>query len=116
MQLWSNNFDINHLVDYHVVDIHLMKQVYHYENRITTEWLQRASVTLIRGYRGDSSQFKPYKGNNQTTQHTWAIEATWVLTVHDVVKESGRVLPRPSAVFHAYASVDTPWVAQHYTV
>jgi hypothetical protein len=29
-----------------------------------------------------------------------------------VVKESGRVLPHPSAVFHAYASVDTPWVAQ----
>jgi hypothetical protein len=30
----------------------------------------------------------------------------------------GPVLPHPSAVFHAYASVDTPWVAQtlsHYT-
>jgi hypothetical protein len=35
-----------------------------------------------------------------------------VATVHDTVKESGRVLPRPSAVFHAYASVDTPWVAR----
>jgi hypothetical protein len=33
-------------------------------------------------------------------------------TVHDTVKESGRVLPRPSAIFHAYASVDTPWVAR----
>jgi hypothetical protein len=32
-----------------------------------------------------------------------------VVTVHDVVKESGRVLPHPSAVFHAYASADTPW-------
>jgi hypothetical protein len=49
MQLWSNNFDINHLVDYHVVDIHLMNQVYHYESKITTEWLQRASVIHIRG-------------------------------------------------------------------
>jgi hypothetical protein len=27
MQLWSNNFDIIHLVDYQVVDIHLMNQV-----------------------------------------------------------------------------------------
>jgi hypothetical protein len=36
-----------HLIDYHVVDIHLMNQVYHYESRITTKWLQRASVTLI---------------------------------------------------------------------
>jgi hypothetical protein len=37
MQLRSNNFDINHRVDYHVVDIHLMNQIYHYESRITTE-------------------------------------------------------------------------------
>jgi hypothetical protein len=34
-----------------------------------------------------------------------------VATIHDTVKESGRVLPHPSAVFHAYASTDTPWVA-----
>jgi hypothetical protein len=31
-----------------------------------------------------------------------------VATVHDAVKESGRVLPRPSVVFHVYASADTP--------
>jgi hypothetical protein len=35
-----------------------------------------------------------------------------VATVHDAVKESGRVLPQPSAIFHVYASVDTMWVAQ----
>jgi hypothetical protein len=29
-----------------------------------------------------------------------------------VVKESSRVLPRPSSIFHRYALVDTPWVAQ----
>jgi hypothetical protein len=52
------------------------------------------------------------KGINQTTQHTWATEATWVATVHDAVKESSQVLPHPSAIFHAYASVDTAWVAQ----
>jgi hypothetical protein len=41
-----------------------------------------------------------------------------VATIHDVTKKLGRVLPRPSAVFHAYISVDTPWVARtlsHYT-
>jgi hypothetical protein len=41
-----------------------------------------------------------------------------VAIVHDVDKESGQVLPHPSAVFHAYASVDTLCVAQilsHYT-
>jgi hypothetical protein len=35
-----------------------------------------------------------------------------VATVHDVIKESGQVLPHPSAVFHVYASTDTPWVDQ----
>jgi hypothetical protein len=54
---------------------------------------------------------QPCKGINQTTQHTWATEATWVATVHNTVKESGQILPHPSAVFHAYTSVDTPWVA-----
>jgi hypothetical protein len=78
------------------------------------ERLQRASVTHIRGYHGDSSQFKSCKGNNLTTRHTRATEATRVAIVHDAVKESGRVLPCPSAIFHAYASVDTPWVARHY--
>jgi hypothetical protein len=41
-----------------------------------------------------------------------------VATIHDMTKKLGRVLPRPSAVFHVYASVDTPWVSQtpfHYT-
>jgi hypothetical protein len=51
---------------------------------------------------------QPCMGINLTTQHTWATEAT----VHDEAKKSGRVLPRPSAIFHAYASTDTPWVAR----
>jgi hypothetical protein len=55
---------------------------------------------------------QPCKGNNLTTWHTWATEAT----IYDVVKESGRVQPHPSAVFHAYGSADKPWVAGHYPV
>jgi hypothetical protein len=43
---------------------------------------------------------QPCQGINLTTQHTWATEATQVATVHDVVKGLGRVLPRPSDVFH----------------
>jgi hypothetical protein len=35
-----------------------------------------------------------------------------VATIHNVIKESGRVLPHPSVVFHAYASADTLWVAR----
>jgi hypothetical protein len=40
------------------------------------------------------------------------VEAPRVATLHDTVKESGRVPPHPSAVFHAYASADTPWVSR----
>jgi hypothetical protein len=54
---------------------------------------------------------QPCKGINLITRHTQVRRAPRVTTVHDTVKESGRVLPRPSAVFHAYASTDTPWVA-----
>jgi hypothetical protein len=50
------------------------------------------------------------KGINLTTRHTWATEITRVATVHDEAKKLGRVLPHPSAVFHVYASADTPWM------
>jgi hypothetical protein len=58
------------------------------------------------------------KGINLTTRHTQAWREPRVATIHDVTKKSGRVLPHPSAVFHAYASSNIPWVAQtlsHYT-
>jgi hypothetical protein len=35
-----------------------------------------------------------------------------VAIVHNAIKKSGRVLPHPSAVFHMYASADTPWVVR----
>jgi hypothetical protein len=35
-----------------------------------------------------------------------------VATVHDMINKPGWVLPRPSVVFHAYVSVNTPWVAR----
>jgi hypothetical protein len=41
-----------------------------------------------------------------------------VSTIHGVTKKPGRVLPHPSAIFHVYASADTPWVTRtlsHYT-
>jgi hypothetical protein len=61
---------------------------------------------------------QPCMGINLTTWHMQAQRAPRVATIHDVTKKPGRVLPRPSAVFHAYASADIPWVAQtlsHYT-
>jgi hypothetical protein len=95
-----------------------MNQVYYYESRITTEWLQRASVTHIRGYHGDSRQFKPCKGNNLTTRHTWLGRTPRVAIVHNAVKERIMVHLTLVHVFHVYASMDTPWVAHalsHFT-
>jgi hypothetical protein len=51
---------------------------------------------------------QPCKGINLTTRHTQAWRAPRVATIHDVTKNPGWVLPRPSAVFHAYASADIP--------
>jgi hypothetical protein len=55
---------------------------------------------------------KPCKGINLTTRHTLARRVPLVATIHDVIKKSGWVLPRPSVIFHAYASADTPCVAR----
>jgi hypothetical protein len=59
---------------------------------------------------------QPCKGIRLTTRHMQAQRAPRVATVHDAIKESDRVLPLSSVVFHAYASVNTPWVARHYPV
>jgi hypothetical protein len=64
------------------------------------------SVTEIR----ISNQ--PCKGINLTTRHMQARWAPRVATIHDVTKKPGRVLAHPTVVIHAYASVDTPWVAR----
>jgi hypothetical protein len=53
------------------------------------------------------------KGINLTTWHMQVQRAS-----RDVTKKSDRVLPHPSIIFYAYASIDTPWVARtlsHYT-
>jgi hypothetical protein len=60
--------------------------------------------------------FQPSKGINLTTRHTQARMAPRVAIVHDAVKESGQVPPHPSAIYHTYASADTPWVAWQYPV
>jgi hypothetical protein len=61
---------------------------------------------------------QPCKGINLTTRHTQAWRAPRVATIHDVTKKPGQILPRPSAIFHAYASTDILWVARtlsHFT-
>jgi hypothetical protein len=72
----------------------------------------RQVLPIPEGNRGGSSQFNLCKGKNLTTRHLGARRAPRVATVHDAVKELDRVLPHPSAIFHAYASTDTPWVAR----
>jgi hypothetical protein len=73
---------------------------------------------ISKGVTGIQINSQPCKGINLTTRHTRARRAPWVATIHDMTKKPGQVLPHPSAIFHMYASVDTPWVARtlsHYT-
>jgi hypothetical protein len=61
---------------------------------------------------------QPCKDINLTTWHTHARRTPRVATVHDAVKERIRAHLTLVHIFHAYASVDTPWVAHalsHYT-
>jgi hypothetical protein len=61
---------------------------------------------------------QPCKGINLTTQHTHARRAPRVATIHDEVKETITAHLTLVHIFHVYASVDTPWVADalsHYT-
>jgi hypothetical protein len=55
---------------------------------------------------------QPCKGINLTTWHTWAKGAPRVAIVHDDYQRVEPGPPYPSAIFHAYASADAPWVAQ----
>jgi hypothetical protein len=75
-------------------------------------------LPLSKGNRGDSSQFKPCKGNNLITRHTRPGRAPRVATIHNAVKETIRAHLTLVRVFHTYASADTPWVAHalsHFT-
>jgi hypothetical protein len=61
---------------------------------------QRTSLTHSRGYREDSNQYSPCKGNNLTTRHTWAMKATRVATFHDDyqrVRTKSYLTPVPSS-------------------
>jgi hypothetical protein len=61
---------------------------------------------------------QPCKGINLTTRHVSARRAPRVATIQDVVKETIRAHLTLVHVFHAYVSVDTPFVAHalsHYT-
>jgi hypothetical protein len=66
---------------------------------------------MSEGFMMIRVNFKPCKGINLTTRHSWARKAPRVAIVYDAVTESGRVLPQPSVIFHANESADTLLVA-----
>jgi hypothetical protein len=51
------------------------------------------------------------KGNNLTTRHMRAMKANEWWPFAMTIKESGWVLPHPSAIFHAKTLPSSPWVA-----
>jgi hypothetical protein len=61
--------------------------------------LAKLGMTTLQGIKPDSMTHTGQEGTTSGYSH-------------DVMKELGRVLPHPSVVIHAYASMDTPWVAR----
>jgi hypothetical protein len=55
---------------------------------------------------------QPCKGNNLTTQHSRATKANEWPPFAMTIKESGRVLPHLSAIFHVKSLTSSPWVAR----
>jgi hypothetical protein len=106
------NHDYNVVIDPYSYHHIIMKLI------ILRNDYNRQVLPISVGNHGNSSQFKPSKGNNLTTRHTRARRAPQVATVHNVVQETIRAHLTLVHVFHAYASVDTPWVAHalsHFT-
>jgi hypothetical protein len=78
----------------------------------------RQVLPISEGNHGDSSQFKPCKGNNLTTRHTRPGKTPRMATVQNAVKETIMTHLTLVHVFHVYASADTSWVAHalsHFT-
>jgi hypothetical protein len=65
-----------------------------------------------RASRRFKSIYNLARENNLTTRHTWTTKAPRVVTIHDDYQRVEMGPPYPSVVLHAYASVDTPWVAR----
>jgi hypothetical protein len=81
----------------------------HGDQQIITKHAKPSPIS--EGVAENQINSQPCKGINLIIWHMQARRASRVVTVHDAVKESGWVLPHPSAVFHAYASADTLCVA-----
>jgi hypothetical protein len=80
--------------------------------------LDKQASPIFDGVMEIRINIQPYKGNNLKTRHTWAMKAPQVATVHDDYQRVEPDPPYPSVIFHAYASVDTPWVSwtlSHWT-
>jgi hypothetical protein len=68
-------------------------------------WPMSEGITEIR------INSQPCKGNNLTTWHTGATKANEWPHFAMTIKESGRVLPRPSVIFHVKTPPSSPWMA-----
>jgi hypothetical protein len=60
------------------------------------------------------NNFKPYKDNQLIVRHSRVMKTPRVATFHDAIKESGQVLPNPSACLPRDTSMGIRGWPMHY--
>jgi hypothetical protein len=117
---YANHAIITHAV-YEITFCHNYKivnaiQVYTMQTITTSSVLHLNSVNKPSSIFEDVAEIQinsqPCKGNNLTTRYTRTMRANEWPPFTMTIKESGPVLPRLSAVFHAKTSKGSPWVAR----
>jgi hypothetical protein len=106
-------YEITFCHDYKIVNA---IQVYTVQTITTSGVLRLNAVNKLSSISEDVAEIRinnqPYKGNNLTTWHTRATKANEWPPFTMTIKESGRVLPHPSVVFHAKTLRGSMWVAR----
>jgi hypothetical protein len=115
LAIYANHagYDLTFFHDYKIVNA---IQEYIMQTITTSHILRLNAVKNPSSISEDVTEIRinsqPCKGNNLTTRHTSATKANVWPPFTMTIKESGRILPRLSAIFHVKTSRGSPWVTR----
>jgi hypothetical protein len=106
-------YDITSCHDYKIANViqELVKYNHHIISCSRFERREQAS-SISEDVAKIQINSQPCKGNNLTTRHTRATKANKWQPFAMTIKESGRVIPRPSAIFYVKTLSSSPWLAR----
>jgi hypothetical protein len=106
-------YEITFCHDYKIVNI---AQVYTMQTITTSGVLRLKTTNKLSSISEHVAEIQinsqPCKGNNLTTRHMRTMKANELLPFAMTIKELGRVLPCPSAIFCVKTSRGSLWVAR----